>query len=171
MNEPQLIMVDDSDSATGTIAKTEAHLKGILHRAFSVFLFTGDGRWILQRRALTKYHSPGLWSNTCCGHPAPGEDTAQAALSRLKYEMGLDTKIQFAFSRKYFAALDGGMIEHELDHVFTGMCDDQPVPRQEEVIEVRFLSEEELRKELRNAPEQFTAWLRILFEEVLLRGR
>ena len=164
--EQLLITVDDQDEATGSILKTAAHTGGILHRAFSVFIFSSDGKWLLQQRADSKYHSPGLWSNACCGHPSPGEETKRAAMSRLKYEMGIDADAEFAFRKKYFAELDRGMKEHEMDHVFIGVSDAPAHPRPDEVQAVKFLSFDELNREISAAPGNFTAWFKLLYLDV-----
>src|ERR1700730_504067 len=114
----EVILVNDQDEPLGKIEKMEAHLRGKLHRAFSVFIFDGDGRMLLQQRALNKYHSGGLWTNACCSHPRPGENTTVAGRRRLKEEMGFDTALEPMFQFTYKAAFENGLVEHEFDHVF-----------------------------------------------------
>ena len=116
----QLILVDEQDNPIGTCEKMEAHRKGLLHRAFSVFIFDAQGRMLLQQRALSKYHSGGLWTNACCSHPFPGEDNLTAATRRLQEELGFTTSLRKAFDFYYRAAFDNGLTEHEFDHVFVG---------------------------------------------------
>jgi len=164
--EQTLIRVTENDEAIGSILKTAAHKEGILHRAFSVFIFSSDGKWLLQQRADSKYHSPGLWSNSCCGHPSPGEDTKLAAENRLQFEMGIKADTEFVFKKKYFAELDHGMKEHELDHVFIGISDSPAHPRPDEVQAVKYLSFDELQKEISDSPGNFTAWFKLLYLDV-----
>jgi isopentenyl-diphosphate delta-isomerase len=157
-----LIRVDSHDQEVGTVEKMLAHREGILHRAFSVFLFTSDGRWILQQRALHKYHSGGLWSNSCCGHPNPGEETVPAAEKRLQFEMGLSCSLKPAFSFKYKASLDHGLTEHEYDHVFLGETNAEPVINLSEVASWMYMDI----VDIRNSTEHFTPWFNMVFERV-----
>lgn len=165
-----VILVDREDRAVGTAEKSAAHVAGALHRAFSVFVFDDAGRMLLQRRALTKYHSGGLWSNTCCSHPRPGEDTAAAAHRRLVEEMGFDCPLETAFTFVYRADVGGGLIEHEYDHVFIGRAGTQPVPNPAEVDAWRYVEIGALAGELRRHPEHFTFWFRIAFDELRARA-
>src|SRR6478752_348872 len=135
-----VILVDELDNAIGTMEKMEAHQKGILHRAFSILLFNSKGEILLQKRALTKYHSGGLWTNTCCSHPGPSEPIEVAARRRLLFEMGIDVTPSFAFKFTYQAALDHGLTEHELDHVFTAVFDGSPQINPEEVEDWRYMA-------------------------------
>src|SRR3954468_18060458 len=128
-----VILVDEYDNEIGTMPKMEAHLKGKLHRAFSVFIFNAEGDLLLQQRALDKYHSGGKWTNTCCSHPRPGEDTLTAANRRLREEMGMNAELSHAFSFTYQADLLDGLTENEFDHVYFGISDDAPVMNPEEV--------------------------------------
>jgi isopentenyl-diphosphate delta-isomerase len=128
-----VILVNENDEPIGTMGKMEVHEKALLHRAFSVFIFNIKGEMLLQQRAADKYHSPGLWTNTCCSHPRPGEDTHAAALKRLQEEMGFTTPIEKAFHFIYKAPFDNELTEHEFDHVFFGYCDQQPYINLEEV--------------------------------------
>ena len=130
--EEQIILVDDNDNEIGTMEKQEAHLKGKLHRAISVFIFNSKGDLLLQQRAISKYHSGGLWSNACCTHPRKGESTEKAAKRRLVEEMGMRCDLNFRFSFVYRAELTNGLIEHEFDHVYFGESDDEPILNAEE---------------------------------------
>ena len=163
MTSAELVtLVDPDDRDVGTAEKLHAHRHGLLHRAVSVLLFDPAGRQLLQRRATTKYHSAGLWSNACCGHPRPGESPAAAAGRRLLEEMGVAVPLEARFRLRYRAELEGGLVEHEVDHVFTGRFDGDPVPDPAEVSECRWLDPEALAAELAVAPEKFTAWFRLL---------
>lgn len=154
----QVILVDGDDRAIGQMEKLAVHREGLLHRAFSVFVFDGDGRLLLQRRASGKYHSPGLWSNTCCGHPRPGEDTLAAARRRLVEEMGLRCELVPVHAFVYRADLGNGLWEHELDHVFVGTTRNAPQPHPDEVAEWRAMPRAALEAELAHAPGAFTVW-------------
>lgn len=164
-----VILVDEQDRAIGQMEKMQAHRLGVLHRAFSVFILNSRGEILLQQRALSKYHSGGLWTNTCCSHPFPGEEIKNAAVRRLKEEMGLENiNLTHSGSFIYRAELDKGLIEHEFDHVFYGYCDTDPVLNREEVEAFRWISPKELRKELEENPEHFTIWFRIIAEKAML---
>ncbi|MBW6490074.1 MAG: isopentenyl-diphosphate Delta-isomerase [Lentimicrobium sp.] len=165
--EELVILVDQDDRQTGVMEKMKAHREAMLHRAFSVFVFNTRGELMLQQRALTKYHSPGLWSNTCCSHPRPGEDTEAAAHRRLVEEMGFDCKLEKAFHFTYKAPFDNDLTEHEVDHVFFGISDKTPVVNREEVESFRFDTLENIKKLMRSKPEQFTVWFRIAFDRVV----
>jgi isopentenyl-diphosphate Delta-isomerase len=169
MNEERVVLVDTADNEVGTAPKLQAHRTGDLHRAISVFVFDSGGRMLLQRRADGKYHSGGLWSNTCCSHPRPGEPVATAARRRLHEEMGLDCELEPAFTFVYRADLDGGLTEHELDHVFVGTTDDSPEPDPDEVGGWRWIEPGEITREMESDPERFTAWFPIAFRELLER--
>jgi isopentenyl-diphosphate delta-isomerase len=162
-----VVLVDRDDVAVGTAEKMQAHRDGLLHRAFSVFVFRPDGRMLLQRRALSKYHSGGLWTNSCCSHPWPGEPVSDAAHRRLREEMGFDCELHHAFSFIYRAELDGGLTEHELDHVFVGWSDDVPDPDPEEVDSWREVRMDDLEREIAADPERFTVWFRIALPRLL----
>ena len=166
MNTEQVILVDHRDNEIGTAEKMEAHLQGLLHRAFSVFIFNSKGELLLQQRALIKYHSPGLWTNTCCSHPKPGEDTISAAHRRLQEEMGLSCDLQLAFSFVYKAELDQGLTEHEFDHVFIGKTDLLPETNPEEVMAHRYISTDQLNEWMEKDQRQFTAWFKICWPTV-----
>jgi isopentenyl-diphosphate delta-isomerase len=164
MAAEQLILVDAQDRELGVIEKLEAHVEGALHRAFSVFVFDAKRRLLLQRRARTKYHSGGLWSNTACGHPRPGEATPEAARRRLREEMGFECELQEAFEFVYRAELDGSLVEHEYDHVFVGRFDGSPEPDAAEVEEWRWVSMDELRRRLIEEPRAYSYWLKAAVE-------
>jgi isopentenyl-diphosphate Delta-isomerase len=158
----EIILVDEQDNAIGTMEKVEAHRKGILHRAFSVVLFNSIGELLLQKRASNKYHSGGLWTNTCCSHPLPDEAIGDAAERRLRYEMGINLKPEFAFKFIYKTPLDNSLIEHELDHVFIGTFDGSPVINKDEVSEWKFMSLSELKNDMEHSPEVYTVWFRLI---------
>lgn len=166
MNEEKVILVDDKDQELGLMEKMQAHREGALHRAISVFIFNSKGEWLLQKRAAGKYHSAGLWSNSCCSHPRKGEPLQQAAQRRLKEEMGLSCELKHRFSFIYKASLDAGLTEHELDHVFIGTSNDLPYPEPSEVAAFRYISAEQLQKELLASPDNFSAWFKLLFDRV-----
>ncbi|MBX2971758.1 MAG: isopentenyl-diphosphate Delta-isomerase [Flavobacteriales bacterium] len=156
-----VILVNEQDDVLGAMEKHEAHRRGVLHRAFSIFLFDAEGRVLLQQRAADKYHSASLWTNTCCSHPRPGEDTAAAATRRLKEEMGMDARLEHRFTFTYRADVGHALTEHELDHVFFGPARGTPTPDPTEVQDWRYVEVEALSAEIAAHPERFTAWLRI----------
>lgn len=166
MKEPYIILVDENDKETGILEKSEVHKKALLHRAVSVFIFNSNGEWILQRRALQKYHSKGLWTNTCCSHPYPGETCLQAASRRLSEEMGLRCDLREIFSFMYKEPLDNGMTEHELDHVFVGISDDLPMLNPHEVMDWRVISYTDLEREMADNPAHFTVWFKKIYRKV-----
>lgn len=159
-------MVNELDEPIGVMEKLEAHQKGLLHRAFSVFIFNTGGQMLLQRRALGKYHSAGLWTNTCCSHPRPGETTLQAAQRRLMEEMGLSTTLNYKTSFIYKAPFDNGLIEHEYDHVFTGISDTAPEINPNEVDSYKWVAVSDLKKEIAAQPDRFTVWFKIAIEKL-----
>jgi isopentenyl-diphosphate Delta-isomerase len=167
--EQHVILVNERDEPVGFGDKMGVHLSGKLHRAFSIFLFNDMGQWLLQRRHPDKYHSGGLWTNACCSHPAPGEETAVAARKRLKFEMGIEVPLLYSFSFRYRAELDNNLIEHELDHVFLGDFQGTPSPHPEEVSEWRWVATASLLQEMEEHPEQFTFWFRRVARRVLDR--
>jgi isopentenyl-diphosphate Delta-isomerase len=156
--EEQVVLVDDADRAIGAASKRAAHDAGLLHRAVSVFVGDGAGRVLLQRRALEKYHSGGLWTNTACGHPRPGELASDAASRRLWDEMGVRCALDRVGVFRYCAALEGGLVEHEIDHVFVGQWLGAPRVDPTEVAEWRWSSVGEITRELHTDPTRFTAW-------------
>jgi len=166
----RVILVDKNDREIGTEEKLAAHRDGALHRALSVFVLDDAGRLLLQRRSLGKYHSGGLWSNSCCGHPRPGESTEAAAHRRLREEMGFDCELRPILSFVYHAALGGELCEHELDHVFLGCFRGQPDSNAYEVSEWRWITVPNLTEELSREPWRFSVWLPIALGELLSRG-
>lgn len=158
-----VILVDESDNEIGYLDKLEAHQKGLLHRAFSVLIFNSKRELLLQKRAANKYHSSGLWTNTCCSHPKPHERMVDAVQRRLKEEMGIVCETNFAYKFRYQATVNNNLIEHELDHVFIGFCDDVPVVNTQEVADWKFSSVSEIRKDLAKKPEAYTFW----FKEIM----
>jgi isopentenyl-diphosphate delta-isomerase len=163
----QVILVDVDDCEIGLMEKMEAHKQAVLHRAFSVFLFNTQGKMLLQQRALTKYHSAGLWTNTCCSHPRPGETLENAVSRRLMEEMGITAKVSKAFDFIYQAALPDHLNEHEFDHVFIGNFDDEVRPNHLEVANFVFQSMEEIAANLQSHPEKYTVWFKIAFPKVV----
>ena len=163
----EVILVDERDNETGAMEKIEAHRKGVLHRAFSVLIFNSNGDLLIQKRAGTKYHSAGLWTNTCCSHPRPGELIEVAVRRRLLEEMGIEVVLTFSYKFIYKINLDGGLTEHELDYVFTGTVDDAPQANPTEVDEWRFISLSDLQNEIDKNPLGFTYWFKIILNEIL----
>lgn len=167
MKSQLVILVDEQDNAIGEMEKLLAHERGALHRAFSVFIFNSRGEMLLQRRALSKYHSAGLWTNACCSHPSPGEETLQAAERRLQEEMGFTTGLKKAFDFVYNVRFQNGLTEHEFDHVYTGIYDGPININKEEVEEYSFHNIENIQSSLAQNPEKFTEWFRIAFKKVI----
>jgi isopentenyl-diphosphate delta-isomerase len=157
-NDEALILVNDADEEIGTGEKLDIHRKGQLHRAFSVFVLDSQDRVLLQRRAGGKYHSGGLWSNTCCGHPRPGEETRIAAERRLREEMGIECQLTETGAFTYRVELDRGLIEHEIDHVFSGEFSGSPSPNPDEVSDWKWISLRDLESWMEREPDQFTRW-------------
>jgi isopentenyl-diphosphate delta-isomerase len=162
----EVILVNEQDEAIGAMEKMQAHSRGLLHRAFSIFIFNSKGEMLLQQRALRKYHSAGLWTNACCSHPKPGEDIISAAHRRLSEEMGFDTDIKKAFTFTYQTFFDNGLTEHEYDHVLTGVYDGDIEPREKEVQDYCFMSLEDIRNSLESHPQKYTAWFKIAFPKL-----
>ena len=162
----QVILVNVADQVVGFMEKMEAHEKGLLHRAFSVFVFNSKGELMLQQRAAHKYHSGGLWTNTCCSHPRQGETVLDAAERRLMEEMGMSCALKESFSFIYKAELDQGLTEHELDHVVMGWYDGTPNINPDEVQDWKYVSLEDIKEDIKNSPETYTEWFKIIFERV-----
>lgn len=157
-----VILVDENDHPLGTCEKLEAHQKGLLHRAFSVLIRDSKGRWLLQQRALDKYHCGGLWTNACCSHPRPDEETIDAAHRRLQEELGIDTELTALEPLLYRAEFDNGLIEHEYDHVFWGLTNQQPVINPAEVMAYAYHTLPELEADMAHFPQKYTPWFRLL---------
>ncbi len=167
MNKDHVILVDENDRERGTGEKARVHVTGELHRAFSVFLLDAKGRHIIQQRALGKYHTAGLYSNACCSHPAPGETTSQAVIRRLMEELGMQCDVRPVVHMRYRCELDNGLIEHEYDHVFVGICTGTWTPNPDEIAEVKVLDEPELLSWIADDPAAFTPWFRLALPEVI----
>ncbi len=165
--EERVVLVNERDETIGIEEKTRAHVLGALHRAFSVFIFNTAGHLLVQRRALTKYHSRGLWSNTCCGHPRPGETIAHASRRRLREEMGFESNLNEVFSFLYRANLEDGLIENEYDHVLVGSFEGVPNPDPSEISEWRWMDLETLRVDLKRHPGEYTYWLELSLDRFL----
>jgi isopentenyl-diphosphate delta-isomerase len=167
MKEERVILVNESDEALGNMEKMEAHRRGVLHRAFSIFIFNSRGEMLLQQRAFSKYHSGGLWTNACCSHPLPGENTAAAAERRLKEELGFQTPLEKIFDFVYQAEFDNGLTEHEFDHVFAGEYEGPLKKNPEEVNDVCYRQVDEIKNSLQSHPQKYTAWFRLAFPRVV----
>ncbi len=163
----EVILVDENDKQIGTEEKIQAHKESKLHRALSVFILNSQGKMLLQRRAKSKYHSPGLWTNACCSHPRPGEKTHDAATRRLQEEMGFSCKLSEAFSFTYMIKFDNGLSEHEYDHVFVGVYDKEPMPNPDEVDSWKWISLPELKSDIEKHPEHYTYWLKVAIDRFI----
>ncbi|WP_440066157.1 isopentenyl-diphosphate Delta-isomerase [Tenacibaculum discolor] len=161
----QVILVDQQDNPIGLMEKIEAHEKALLHRAFSVFVFNNKNELMLQQRAAEKYHSPLLWTNTCCSHQRDGESNIEAGKRRLQEEMGFSCELEEVFSFIYKAPFDNGLTEHEYDHVMIGRFNDEPIVNPEEVASYKWMPLEEVKNDIENHPEEYTAWFKIIFKE------
>ena len=164
MKEENVILVNQFDEQIGTMPKMEAHRKAVLHRAFSVFIMNSKGETMLQQRAAEKYHSPMLWTNTCCSHQRVGETNIEAGKRRLQEEMGFDTELKELFNFIYKAPFDNGLTEHELDHVMMGYYEEDPKINTEEVANWKWMRPEAIKNDISQAPENYTAWFKIIFE-------
>jgi isopentenyl-diphosphate delta-isomerase len=161
-----VILVDSQNKKLGTMEKMEAHEKGLLHRAFSIFIFNSAGEMLLHQRAEGKYHCGGMWTNAVCSHPRPDENQSQALQRKMQQEMGFYTEVEKAFDFTYRAKLENGLIEHEYDEVFYGVYEGELSPNPEEVRTYRYASIREIRVEMQRNPEVFTPWFRLLFERM-----
>lgn len=167
--EEQVILVDEQDNQIGLMPKMEAHEKALLHRAFSVFIFNDKGELMLQQRAADKYHSPLLWTNTCCSHQRDGETSLEAGKRRLQEEMGFTTDLEEVFWFVYKAPFDNGLTEHELDHVMIGTFNGEPNINKDEVEDYKWMSLEDVKKDIDEQPSLYTAWFKIIFREYYQR--
>ena len=165
MQEERVILVDENDSPLGTMPKMEAHEKAVLHRAFSVFVMNRNGETLLQQRAADKYHSPLLWTNTCCSHQREGESNISAGKRRLQEEMGFETELRELFSFIYKAPFDNGLTEHELDHVMMGDYNGEPAINTAEVADYKWMKPVDIKADIGKHPERYTAWFKIIFEK------
>jgi len=165
--EEYVVLVDREDNELGLMEKQQAHMAGLLHRAFSVFVFNSNGELMLQQRAASKYHSPTLWTNTCCSHPREDESYKDAAHRRLVEEMGFECELNYKFNFIYKANLENGLTEHELDHVFIGTFDGVPQLNADEVMAYRWVDMEELKKDMQKNPQNYTAWFKIIFDQYI----
>ncbi|MBC7000412.1 isopentenyl-diphosphate Delta-isomerase [Cytophaga sp. FL35] len=165
MKEEQVILVDPNDEPIGTMGKMEAHEKALLHRAFSVFVMNQKGETMLQQRAAHKYHSPLLWTNTCCSHQRVGESNIEAGKRRLQEEMGFKTDLKELFSFTYKAAFDNGLTEHEFDHVMIGEFEGNPEINPDEVAAWKWMKPSDVKKDIEANPDQYTEWFKIIFEK------
>ncbi|MFM2226857.1 MAG: isopentenyl-diphosphate Delta-isomerase [Bacteroidota bacterium] len=161
-----VVLVDEQDNAIGTMEKQQAHVEGVLHRAFSIFIFNSEKKLLLQKRASSKYHCGGLWTNTCCSHPRENETVLDAANRRLEEEMGMSCNLQSIFSFVYKAEFENGLTEHEFDHVFFGESNSTPTLNLEEVEDFRYVGMEELQIEINENPAHFTPWFLIALDRV-----
>ena len=164
MEEEKVILVNSNDEPIGLMPKMEAHEKALLHRAFSVFVINSNNELMLQQRALQKYHSPGLWTNTCCSHQRDGEDNIEAGLRRLKEEMGFETPLEYLFNFIYKAPFDNGLTEHELDHLMLGRYEGKPAINPEEVASWKWMDIDMIHADLMNDPANYTVWFAIIFD-------
>lgn len=170
MNKKEIeyvVLVDEKDNEIGKMEKMEAHEKGLLHRAFSVFLFNSKKEMFIHQRAFSKYHSGGLWTNACCSHPRVGETTIDAAHRRLGEELGMDCEIEEKFSFIYKKKLDKGLTEHELDHVFIGNYEGNFNLNPDEVNAIKYINIDDLIADIKNHPENYTEWFKICLNEVI----
>lgn len=164
--EDKVILVNEHDDMVGIMDKMEAHKQGLLHRAFSIFIFNSKGETLLQQRAVTKYHSGGLWTNACCSHPMPGEKTIDAALRRLNEELGFETPVEKIFDFVYKAEFDNGLTEYEFDHVFAGEYEGNIESNPAEVSDFCYKEISEIRDMLQTHPQKFTAWFHLAFPKI-----
>ena len=170
MAEEFVILVDENDNEIGSMEKIEAHEKAVLHRAFSIFVFNDAGQMMLQQRALSKYHSPGLWTNTCCSHPRPGETLLEATQRRIIEEMGFSCEMEEVLSFIYKAPFDHGLTEHELDHVFIGRYNDDPEINPDEVEAWKWVEVSDLLADIDKNPDNYTVWFKIALKEMIKKG-
>ncbi len=165
MIEEQVILVNENNEQIGLMPKLEAHEKAVLHRAFSVFVFNNENELMLQQRALGKYHSPGLWTNTCCSHQRDGESNIQAGKRRLEEEMGFVTDLEESISFIYKAPFDNGLTEHEFDHVLIGKFNEDPIINTDEVEDWKWMALETVKKDIEEQPALYTIWFKIIFDK------
>nr|WP_297310356.1 isopentenyl-diphosphate Delta-isomerase [uncultured Flavobacterium sp.] len=165
MKEELVVLVNENDEQIGLMPKLEAHEKALLHRAFSVFVLNDNNEIMLQQRAADKYHSPLLWTNTCCSHQRENESNLEAGNRRLLEEMGFETPLTELFSFVYKAPFDNGLTEHELDHVMVGYFNENPIVNKEEVEDWKWMSIEDIKTDIFNSPKSYTEWFKIIFDK------
>lgn len=163
--QEKVILVNEKDEKVGLMEKIEAHEKALLHRAFSVFIINDKDEILLQQRALSKYHSPGLWTNTCCSHQRDGESNIDAGKRRLMEEMGMAAQLKELFHFIYIAPFDNGLTEHELDHVMVGYSNENPQINPDEVASFKWMTANQIKEDILNQPDLYTAWFKIIFDK------
>ena len=163
-----VILVDDDDRVLGQMEEKQAHREGALHRSFSIFIVSDKGDFLLQQRALNKPHSAGKWSNACCSHPQPDQNTLEAAKENLFKNLGIDTKLDHLYHFGFRIAFDNGLIEHELDHVYVGRFNGTPAPNPKEVMDWEYVTPDFLIKDVKNNPDKYTEWFKLSYEIVLM---
>lgn len=166
MTKDFVILVDENDNEVGVMEKLQAHQEGLLHRAFSILIFNDKDELLLQQRAISKYHSAGLWTNTCCSHPRPNETVKDAANRRLFEEMGMSCDLQIKTNFIYKTPFDNGLTEHELDYVLIGYSNQNPTINKEEVEDYKWSSISEIKNDIANNPNQYTSWFKIAFQKL-----
>ena len=166
MNKEYVILVNEQDNDIGVMEKLLAHQEGLLHRAFSIFIFNEKGELLLQQRALSKYHSAGLWTNTCCSHPRPNETIKDAANRRLFEEMGMSCDLKIISNFIYKTPFENGLTEHELDYVLTGITNQNPHINKDEVENYKWMAIEDIKKNIISCPDLYTSWFKIALEKV-----
>ncbi|EAS20216.1 isopentenyldiphosphate isomerase [Flavobacteria bacterium BBFL7] len=164
-NKEYVILVNPQDEKVGLMEKIEAHEKALLHRAFSVFIINDKDEILLQQRALSKYHSPGLWTNTCCSHQRDGEGNVEAGRRRLMEEMGMTAQLKELFHFIYIAPFDNGLTEHELDHVMVGYSNEDPIINPDEVASFKWMTANDIKEDMIAQPDLYTAWFKIIFDK------
>ena len=162
----EVVLVDQNDNEIGQLEKLLAHQKGLLHRAFSIFIFNEEHQLLIQKRAAEKYHSGGLWSNTCCSHPRPGEELSKAAHRRLNEELGISCTLSRAFAFEYRIGFINGLTEHEIDHIFIGTSNEKPLLNLSEVSDFKYMEPDEIIADFGRAPTNYTEWFKIIFQRV-----
>lgn len=167
MRDEEVILVNELDQELGYMEKLKAHQEGLLHRAFSVFIFNSKGEALIQKRASTKYHSASLWSNTCCSHPRKGEKTKDAAHRRLQEEVGLVVQLDYSHQFIYHVEFENGLSEHELDHVFVGVSDQLPTLNPDEAEDFKYLNPRDCLASMEARPDDYTFWFKALFGQVV----
>jgi len=163
--EENVILVDKNDTQVGLMSKLDAHTKGILHRAFSVFVLNNNNEIMLQKRAYNKYHSGGLWTNTCCSHQREGENSIEAGKRRLLEEMGFETELKIITSFIYKVEFENGLTEHELDYLLIGKYLKSPVINKQEVADWKWMKVELIADDIKLNPNNYTSWFKIIFDK------